>query len=177
MASRNRYLEVGGLTCFTSIYEGLISWSGLRSLFVQAAWTQRSRGKAAKRGPTGSHRSKEQTCMYMRPFLLNEVHPRQIISVATTNARDISGETYEACRLIRKLIAECSMEADVYAAVSCEPRKGERIEGLGIVIDTIKEHDIDFTFFWRYNRGISRVLTKLRIGSNVRDEIVFKKLL
>lgn len=68
----------------------------------------------------------------------------KVISVATTNARDISGETYEACRLIRKLIAECSMEADVYAAVSCEPRKGERIEGLGIVIDTIKEHDIVF---------------------------------
>ncbi|CAN7111974.1 unnamed protein product, partial [Brassica rapa subsp. narinosa] len=59
----------------------------------------------------------------MRPFLLNVFLSR---------------------KLIRKLIAECSMEADVYAAVSCEPRKGERIEGLGIVIDTIKEHDIVF---------------------------------
>jgi large subunit ribosomal protein L18 len=100
--------------------------------------------------------------MYMRPFLLNVFFSRKfihakvmhrptskVISVATTNARDIrtnipSLVDNEACRLIGKLIAERSMEADVYA-VSYEPRKGERIEGkLGIVIDTIKEHGIIF---------------------------------
>ncbi|WZY73192.1 hypothetical protein YC2023_012034 [Brassica napus] len=49
------------------------------NLFKASAWTQRSRGKAAKRGPTGSHRSKEQTCMYMRPFLLNVFLSRKFI--------------------------------------------------------------------------------------------------
>ncbi|CAE5967935.1 unnamed protein product [Arabidopsis arenosa] len=128
--------------------------------FVQAAWTRRSRGEAAKRPNRKSW--KQRTDMYMRPFLLNVFFSRKfihakvmhrptskVISVATTNARDIrtnipSLVDNEACRLIGKLIAERSMEADVYA-VSYEPRKGERIEGkLGIVIDTIKEHGIIF---------------------------------
>ncbi|KAF2557708.1 hypothetical protein F2Q68_00017124 [Brassica cretica] len=128
--------------------------------FIQAAWTRRSRGEAAKRPNKKSW--KQRTDMYMRPFLLNVFFSRKfihakvmhrptskVISVATTNARDIrtnipSLVDDEACRLIGKLIAERSMEADVYA-VSYEPRKGERIEGkLGIVIDTIKEHGIVF---------------------------------
>ncbi|CAN8258689.1 unnamed protein product [Cochlearia groenlandica] len=128
--------------------------------FVQAAWTRRSRGEAAKRPNRKSW--KQRTDMYMRPFLLNVFFSRKfvhakvmhrptskVISVATTNARDIrtnipSLVDDEACRLIGKLIAERSMEADVYA-VSYEPRKGERIEGkLRIVIDTIKEHGIVF---------------------------------
>ncbi|KAG6578302.1 hypothetical protein SDJN03_22750, partial [Cucurbita argyrosperma subsp. sororia] len=47
-------------------------------------------------------------------------------------------------RVIGKLIAERSKEADVYA-MSYEPRKDERIDGkLGIVIDTIKENGIMF---------------------------------
>ncbi|BAF09699.1 Os02g0689700, partial [Oryza sativa Japonica Group] len=49
-----------------------------------------------------------------------------------------------ACRTIGRLIAERSMDADVFA-MSYEPKKNERIEGkLGIVIDTIKEHGIIF---------------------------------
>ncbi|OQU85591.1 hypothetical protein SORBI_3004G276500 [Sorghum bicolor] len=45
---------------------------------------------------------------------------------------------------IGRLIAERSMDADVFA-LAYEPKKNERIEGkLGIVIDTIKEHGIIF---------------------------------
>lgn len=98
--------------------------------------------------------------MYMRPFLLNVffskrfIHAKvmhratsKVISVATTNSKDLrttltSLTDQNACRVIGKLIAERSMEADVFA-MSYEPRKGERIEGkLGIVLDTIKENGI-----------------------------------
>lgn len=98
----------------------------------------------------------------MRPFLLNVyfskrfVHAKvmhrgtsKVISVATTNAKDLrttlpSLIDNNACRVVGKLIAERSIEADVYA-LAYEPRKGERIEGkLGIVLDTIKEHGIIF---------------------------------
>ncbi|KAH0879709.1 hypothetical protein HID58_067103, partial [Brassica napus] len=76
-------------------------------LIVQAAWTRRSRSEAAKRPNRESW--KQRTDTHMRPFLLNVF-------------------------FYRKLIADRSMEADVYA-VSYKPRKGERIEGkLGIVL-------------------------------------------
>jgi len=100
--------------------------------------------------------------MYMRPFLLNVFFSRRfiqakvmhrgtskVVSVATTNAKDLrhslpSLTDHNACRIVGKLIAERSKEADVYA-MSYEPRKDERIEGkLGIVIDTIKENGIIF---------------------------------
>ncbi|XP_010520755.1 PREDICTED: uncharacterized protein LOC104799802 [Tarenaya hassleriana] len=128
--------------------------------FIQAAWTRRSRGEAAKRPNRKSW--KQRTDMYMRPFLLNVffskkfIHAKvmhrptsKVISVATTNAKDLrtslrSLTDHNACRIIGTLIAERSKEADVYA-LSYEPRKGERIEGkLGIVIDTIKENGILF---------------------------------
>jgi large subunit ribosomal protein L18 len=98
----------------------------------------------------------------MRPFLLNVFFSRRfiqakvmhrgtskVVSVATTNAKDLrhslpSLTDHNACRIVGKLIAERSKEADVYA-MSYEPRKDERIEGkLGIVIDTIKENGIIF---------------------------------
>ena len=98
----------------------------------------------------------------MRPFLLNVffskrfIHAKvmhratsKVISVATTNSKDLrttlpSLTDHNACRVIGKLIAERSMEADVYA-MSYEPRKNERIEGkLGIVLDTIKENGVMF---------------------------------
>lgn len=98
----------------------------------------------------------------MRPFLLNVffskrfVHAKvmhrgtsKVISVATTNAKDLrntlpSLTDTNACRVIGKLIAERSKEADVFA-VSYETKKNERIEGrLGIVLDTIKENGIIF---------------------------------
>lgn len=72
-----------------------------------------------------------------------------MISVATTNAKDLrntlpSLTDDSACRVIGKLIAERSKEADVFA-MAYEPRKNERIEGqLGIVIDTIRENGIIF---------------------------------
>ncbi|KAL0555763.1 hypothetical protein IC582_004259 [Cucumis melo] len=129
-------------------------------LFIQSAWTRRSREEAAKRPNKKSW--KQRTDMYMRPFLLNVffskkfIHAKvmhrgtsKVISVATTNAKDLRNSLpsltdHNACRVIGKLIAERSKEADVYA-ISYEPRKDEKIEGkLGIVIDTIKENGIMF---------------------------------
>ncbi|KAK9274215.1 hypothetical protein L1049_019029 [Liquidambar formosana] len=128
--------------------------------FINAAWTRRSRGEAAKRPNRKSW--KQRTDMYMRPFLLNVffskrfIHAKvmhrgtsKVISVATTNAKDLrntlpSLTDHNACRVIGKLIAERSKEADVFA-MSYEPKKDERIEGkLGIVLDTIKENGIIF---------------------------------
>lgn len=100
--------------------------------------------------------------MYMRPFLLDVffskrfVHAKvmhrgtsKVICVATTNAKDLRNSLpsltdHEACRVIGRLIAERSKDADVYA-MAYEPRKNERIEGrLGIILDTIKENGIIF---------------------------------
>ncbi|PON87549.1 Ribosomal protein [Trema orientale] len=125
---------------------------------VRAAWTRRSRGEAAKKPNRKSW--KQRTDMYMRPFLLNIyfskrfIHAKvmhrgtsKVVSVATTNSRDLrfslpSLTDFNACRVIGNLIAERSMEADVYA-MAFEPKKNERIEGrLGIVLDTIKENGI-----------------------------------
>ncbi|XP_044510555.1 50S ribosomal protein L18-like [Mangifera indica] len=128
--------------------------------FIQAAWTRRSQGELAKRPNRKSW--KQRTDMYMRPFLLNVFFSRRfiqakvmhrstskVISIASTNAKDLrntlpSLTDHNACRIIGKLIAERSKDADVYA-MSYEPRKDERIEGkLGIVLDTIKENGIIF---------------------------------
>ncbi|XP_050378058.1 uncharacterized protein LOC126795261 [Argentina anserina] len=127
---------------------------------VCAAYTRRSRGEAGKRPNRKSWKQKKD--MYMRPFLLNVffskkfIHAKvmhrgtsKVISVATTNAKDLrtnlpSLTDHNACRVIGRLIAERSKEADVYA-LSYEPRKDERIEGkLGIVLDIIKENGILF---------------------------------
>lgn len=100
--------------------------------------------------------------MYLRPFLLNVYFSKRfiqakvmhrgtskVISVATTNSKDLrttlpSLLDTNACRVVGKLIAERSKEADVYA-MAYEPRKDERIEGkLGIILDTIKENGIIF---------------------------------
>ncbi|KAM7266585.1 hypothetical protein ACFE04_004482 [Oxalis oulophora] len=127
------------------------------NIIKAAAYTRRSRTELAKKPNKKSW--KQRTDMYMKPFLLNVffskkfVHAKvmhratsKVISVATTNAKDLrhslpSLTDHNACRIIGKLIAERSMEADVFA-ISYEPRKDERIEGkLGIVLDTIKEHE------------------------------------
>ncbi|KAK6940986.1 Ribosomal protein L18 [Dillenia turbinata] len=127
---------------------------------IQAAWTRRSRSEAAKKPNRRSW--KQRTNMYMRPFLLNVffskrfIHAKvmhrgtsKVISVATTNSKELrntlpSLTDNNACRVIGKLIAERSKEADVFA-MAYEPRKNERIEGkLGIVLDTIKENGIIF---------------------------------
>ncbi|KAK6227674.1 Large ribosomal subunit protein uL18 - like 1 [Theobroma cacao] len=127
---------------------------------VSAAWTRRSRGEVAKRPNRKSW--KQRTDMYMRPFLLNVffskrfIHAKvmhrntsKVISVASTNAKDLrytlpSLTDDNACRVIGKLIAERSMEADVFA-MSYEPQKNVRIQGkLGILLDTIKESGIIF---------------------------------
>ncbi|AQK73648.1 50S ribosomal protein L18 [Zea mays] len=131
-----------------------------QSPVVCAAWTRRSRGEAEQRPNRKSW--KQRTDMYMRPFLLNVffskrfVHAKvmhrgtsKVIAVATTNSKDLrltlpSLVDDNACRTIGRLIAERSMDADVFA-MAYEPKKNERIEGkLGIVIDTIKEHGIIF---------------------------------
>ncbi|XP_078440720.1 uncharacterized protein LOC144710747 [Wolffia australiana] len=127
---------------------------------VRAAWTRRSRKEAAERPNKKSW--KQRTDMYMRPFLLNIffsnkfIHAKvmhrgtsKVISVASTNAKDLRNTLpslvdNEACRVVGRLIAERSKEADVYA-MAYEEKKGERIEGkLGIIIDTIKENGIIF---------------------------------
>ncbi|KAK9145214.1 hypothetical protein Sjap_005117 [Stephania japonica] len=129
-------------------------------LVVHAAWTRRSRSEAEKRPNRKSW--KQRTDMFMRPFLLNVffskrfIHAKvmhrgtsKVISVASTNAKDLrtslpSLVDENACRKIGTLIAQRSMEADVFA-MSYEPRKGERIEGkLGIILETIKENGIIF---------------------------------
>ncbi|XP_077242940.1 ribosomal L18p/L5e family protein [Tasmannia lanceolata] len=131
-----------------------------RAGVVQAAWTRRSRGELANKPNRKSW--KQRTDMYMRPFLLNVffskrfIHAKvvhrgtsKVISVASTNAKDLrntlpSLTDNDACRVIGRLIAERSMEADVFA-MSFDPKKDERIEGkLGIVLDTIKENGIIF---------------------------------
>ncbi|KAJ6793377.1 Uncharacterized protein M6B38_236760 [Iris pallida] len=127
---------------------------------VQAAWTRRSRGELAKRPNRKSW--KQRTDMFMRPFLLNVffskrfIHAKvvhrgtsKVVSVASSNAKDLRNTLPsliddDACRTIGQLIAERSIEADIYA-MSYEPKKNERIEGkLGIVLDTIKENGIIF---------------------------------
>ncbi|KAK1426447.1 hypothetical protein QVD17_15119 [Tagetes erecta] len=127
---------------------------------VQAAWTRRSRSEAEKRPNKKSW--KQRTDMYMRPFQLNIffskrfIHAKvmhrgtsKVISVATTNAKDLRNTLpslidNEACRVIGRLIAERSKEADVFA-VAFEAKKNERIEGrLAIVLDTIKDNGIIF---------------------------------
>ncbi|XP_059633781.1 uncharacterized protein LOC132276390 [Cornus florida] len=131
-----------------------------KDFVVHAAWTRRSRGEAANRPNKKSW--KQRTDMYMRPFLLNVffskrfIHAKvmhrgtsKVISVASTNAKDLrntlpSLTDNDACRIVGKLIAERSKEADVFA-MSFDLRKGERVEGkLGIVLDTIKENGIIF---------------------------------
>ncbi|XP_009604490.1 uncharacterized protein LOC107773519 [Nicotiana tabacum] len=133
----------------------------LRQKFViEAAWTRRSRSEAAKRPNRKSW--KQRTDMYLRPFLLNIffskrfIHAKvmhrgtsKVISVATTNAKDLRNTLpslidNNAARVIGKLIAERSKEADVYA-IAYEPGRNERIEGrLGIILDTIQENGIIF---------------------------------
>ncbi|XP_058104194.1 uncharacterized protein LOC131248137 [Magnolia sinica] len=127
---------------------------------VQAAWTRRSRGEAAKKPNRKSW--KQRTDMYMRPFLLNVffskrfIHAKvvhrgtsKVISVASTNAKDLrntlpSLTDNAACRTVGRLIAERSKDADIFA-MSYDPKKDERIEGkLGIILDTIKENGIIF---------------------------------
>ncbi|KAK9096456.1 hypothetical protein Sjap_021953 [Stephania japonica] len=129
-------------------------------LVVHAAWTRRSRSEAKKRPNRKSW--KQRTDMFMRPFLLNVffskrfIHVKvmhrgtsKVISVASTNAKDLrtslpSHVDENACRKIGTLIAQRSMEADVFA-MSYEPRKDERIEGkLGIILETVKENGIIF---------------------------------
>ncbi|KAF3660486.1 putative tabersonine 16-O-methyltransferase-like [Capsicum annuum] len=73
----------------------------------------------------------------------------QVISVATTNVRDLRNTlTFltdnDDARVIGKLIAKISKEADVYA-IAYEPGKNERIEvRLGIILDTIQKSGIIF---------------------------------
>ncbi|KAL3380966.1 hypothetical protein AABB24_001218 [Solanum stoloniferum] len=136
------------------------NFSFYKKFVIEAAWTRRSRSEAAKKPNRKSW--KQRTDMYLRPFLLNVffskrfIHAKvmhrgtsKVISVATTNSRDLrntlpSLTDNDAARVIGKLIAERSKEADVYA-IAYEPGKNERIEGrLGIILDTIQQNGIIF---------------------------------
>ncbi|KAG9155883.1 hypothetical protein Leryth_004134 [Lithospermum erythrorhizon] len=146
--------------CSTPAFSSISNLYPKKSFVVEAAWTRRSRSEAAKKPNKKSW--KQRTDMYMRPFLLNVffskrfIHAKvmhrgtsKVISVATTNAKDLRNTLpslidNDACRLIGKLIAERSKEADVYA-LSFELKKDERVDvRLGIILDTIKENDIIF---------------------------------
>lgn len=151
--------------CYPAVFlraYNLILSQHLKGLIVQAAWTRRSRSEAAKKPNRKSW--KQRTDMYMRPFLLNVffskrfVHAKvmhrgtsKVISVATTNAKDLrntlpSLTDNNACRVIGKLIAERSKEADVHA-IAYELKKNERVEGrLAIILDTIQENGIIFVW-------------------------------
>ncbi|CAJ2655381.1 unnamed protein product [Trifolium pratense] len=137
-----------------------INHTNSKGSVIRSAWTRRSRGEAEKRPNRKSW--KRRTDMYMRPFLLDIffskkfIHAKlthrgtsKVICAATTNAKDLRNSLPslidpDACRIIGKLIAERSKEADVYA-MAYEPRKNERIEGrLGIILDTVKENGIIF---------------------------------
>ncbi|XP_015583494.1 50S ribosomal protein L18 isoform X2 [Ricinus communis] len=160
MLQKKFILNIFGFTFVPWIIWFDIDCQKIQNSFIQAAWTRRSRGELAKRPNRKSW--KQRTDMYMRPFLLNVffskrfIHAKvmhrgtsKVISVATTNAKDLrntlpSLTDHDACRVVGRLIAERSKEADVYA-IAYEPRKNERIEGkLGIVLDTIKENGIIF---------------------------------
>ncbi|PHT58593.1 hypothetical protein CQW23_00956 [Capsicum baccatum] len=73
----------------------------------------------------------------------------KVIFVATTNARGLrntlpSPTDNDDARVIGKLIAERSKEADVYA-IAYEPKKNGRIKGkLGIILDIIQKNGIIF---------------------------------
>ncbi|EPS67276.1 hypothetical protein M569_07500, partial [Genlisea aurea] len=129
-------------------------------LVVESAWTRRSSRDAEKKPNRKSW--KQRTDMYMRPFLLNVffskrfIHAKvmhrgtsKVVSVATTNAKDLrnalpSLTDNNACRVVGRLIAERSKEADVFA-LAFELGKNERVEGrLGIILDTIQENGIIF---------------------------------
>nr|DAD18221.1 TPA_asm: hypothetical protein HUJ06_019684 [Nelumbo nucifera] len=166
---RSRGAKSTTLSWVSSFPQMKISINSIRTSFrvmpnkggvIEAAWTRRSRSEAAKKPNRKSW--KQRTDMYMRPFLLNVffskrfIHAKvvhrgtsKVISVASTNAKDLrntlpSLTDHSACRTIGRLIAERSMEADVFA-MSYEPKKNERIEGkLGIILDTIKENGIIF---------------------------------
>lgn len=132
----------------------------VQRFIVEAAWTRRSSSEAAKRPNRKSW--KQRTDMYMRPFLLSIffskrfIHAKvmhrgtsKVISVATTNAKDLRNSLpsltdENACKVIGKLIAERSKDADVFA-IAYEPPKNVRIEGrLAIVLNTIEENGIMF---------------------------------
>lgn len=71
----------------------------------------------------------------------------KVVSVATTNAKDLRYSLYSltddnACKTIGKLLAERSIEADVFA-VTFNLRKNERFEGkLALVVNTLVENGV-----------------------------------
>ena len=73
----------------------------------------------------------------------------KVISVATTNAKDLRNTLptltdNNDCRVIGKLIAERSKEADVFA-IAYEPDQNHRIDGrIAIILDTIPENGTIF---------------------------------
>ncbi|CAM6092335.1 unnamed protein product [Calypogeia fissa] len=125
---------------------------------IQAAWTRRSKG--ALDPPKGRKSWTQRHEKFLKPFILDVffshkyIHAKvvhrvtsKVISVATTNAKDLRFSLYSltdenACKLIGKLLAERSIEADVFA-VTFNLRKGERFEGkLALVVNTLVEHGV-----------------------------------
>jgi large subunit ribosomal protein L18 len=126
------------------------------SLVVEAAWTRRSKGQPSKNKKSWKQRTEK----YFKPFILDVfisskyVHAKvmhrvtsSVVSVATTSSKDLKNSLqslvdYNACKVVGKLIAERSLEADVYA-VAFDLRKNEKLEGkLAVVIDSIIEHGL-----------------------------------
>lgn len=129
-----------------------------QSGMVYAAWTRRSKGPLEP--PKGKKSWKQRHEKFLKPFILDVfishkyVHAKvvhrltsRVVSVATTNAKDLRLSLYSlnddsACKTIGKLLAERSIEADVFA-VTFSLRKNERFEGrLALVVNTMVENGV-----------------------------------
>lgn len=125
---------------------------------IHAAWTRRSKG--ALDPPKNKKSWKQRHEKFLKPFILDVfishkyVHAKvvhrltsKVVSVATTNAKDLRYSLFSltdenACKTIGKLLAERSIEADVFA-VTFSLRRGERFEGkLALVVNTLVENGV-----------------------------------
>ncbi|KAG6552159.1 hypothetical protein Mapa_006261 [Marchantia paleacea] len=125
---------------------------------ARAAWTRKS--KSALDPPTNKRSWKQRHEKFLKPFMLDVfishkyIHAKvmhrvtsRVVSVATTNAKELrfslpSLTDDNACKTVGKLLAERSIEADVFA-VKFDLRKNEKFEGkLALVVNTMVEHGV-----------------------------------
>ncbi|BBN14882.1 large subunit ribosomal protein L18 [Marchantia polymorpha subsp. ruderalis] len=125
---------------------------------ARAAWTRKS--KSALDPPSNKRSWKQRHEKFLKPFMLDVfishkyIHAKvmhrvtsRVVSVATTNAKELrfslqSLTDDNACKTVGKLLAERSIEADVFA-VKFDLRKNEKFEGkLALVVNTMVEHGI-----------------------------------
>eukprot|EP00246_Nothoceros_aenigmaticus_P010028 TRINITY_DN26322_c0_g1_i1.p1 TRINITY_DN26322_c0_g1~~TRINITY_DN26322_c0_g1_i1.p1 ORF type:complete len:163 (-),score=24.71 TRINITY_DN26322_c0_g1_i1:297-785(-) len=127
------------------------------SFSVHAAWTRRSKGPDS---PTKKKSWGQRADKYMKPFMLDVYISKRyvnckvthrvtskVVAVATTSSRELRESLRSlcdenACKVIAKLIAERSMEADVYC-VKFQLRTNEKFEGkLALVVNSVAEEGL-----------------------------------